>query len=469
MSGQGTKARLSRAEARQAFLEEAAKLWDEYSAWYDGHPDATFDEMEEEVGEEGRAHLGQLVELTLRRGDLGAKAEGVRCERCGGEMVFKGYPAKGVQGLKVDVTVRRAYYVCPKCDLGLFPLDRRLSLRRDRWSEGLVRAVAWLGTTLPSFRVAAEGLSRLVGVWMSDTTLWRCHGEVAEKVEQQLAAEEEELRDWAAEPGEEEEHVAAQAPVEERASVSMDGSMVRIRGEGYREVKAVSISEVEDRAEPRQRQREGAGQRGDEVRLTNHSYRAVLGDKATFELGLRGELVRRRVRHTKQLTAVNDGADWIWDEVERYLPAQCVGVLDWSHAVDNLAKAGAAAWGEGTKEARDWLEARKAELWNGDVSQVLMALQQLPRRRKDRGRVIRNVQEYVVRHAQRMDYSRFRAEGRPIGSGTIESAAKNVVQGRMKRGGQSWSPKAATRMLAALGEVHSDRWEYASHRLARAA
>ena len=121
MSGQRSKARLSRSEARQAFMAEAGKLWDEYNAWYDAHPGATFDEMDEEVGAGGRVHLGKLVELTLRRDDLGAKAEAPRCEGCGREMVFKGYPHKEVHGLKADVEVRRAYYVCPGCDLGLFP------------------------------------------------------------------------------------------------------------------------------------------------------------------------------------------------------------------------------------------------------------------------------------------------------------------------------------------------------------
>jgi len=121
MSGQRSKVRLSRSEARQEFLDEAAKVWDKYSEWYDAHPDATFDEMDKEVGKEGRAHLGKLVELTLRRGDLGAKADRPRCEQCGREMVLKGYPEKGVQGLKAEVGVRRAYYVCPDCGQGLFP------------------------------------------------------------------------------------------------------------------------------------------------------------------------------------------------------------------------------------------------------------------------------------------------------------------------------------------------------------
>jgi hypothetical protein len=329
-----------------------------------------------------------------------------------------------------------------------------------------VRAVAWLGTTQPSFWIAAETFSRLVGVSISDTTLWRCHGEVAGQIEEQLAEEERQVSEWAAEEGEEKERVAAQSVVGERVSVSIDGALIRIREDGYREVKMVSVSEVGERPGPSQKQVE-AGEDG--LKLLHHSYRAMLGDKGTFEPGLRAELVRRRVKDATEITSVNDGAGWIWDLVEKHLPEERVEVLDWSHAVQNLAKAAAAAYGEGTAEAQAWLTERKAELWEGHVAAVGVALLRLPRRRGERGKGIRNVQEYVIHHASRMGYARFRAEGRPIGSGTVESAAKNVVQWRMKRGGQCWSSVRAHWMLAALGEVHSGRWESDCQHLAKAA
>jgi hypothetical protein len=332
----------------------------------------------------------------------------------------------------------------------------------------VVRAVAWLGTTQPSFPVAAETFSRLVGVWMSSSTLWRCHGEVAGQLEEQLTEEEEKLSEWARSADEEKERVAAQSAVEEHASVSVDGALIRIRGEGYREVKMVSVSEVGERPEPGRKGSE-AGEYEDGLKLLHHSYRAILGDKGAFEPGLRAELVRRRVKDAGQITSVNDGAEWIWDLVERNLPEKRVEVLDWSHAVQNVAKAATAAWGEGTAEAQAWLAERKAELWEGRVAAVGVALLRLPRRRGERGRVIRNVQDYVIQHANRMDYARFRAECRPIGSGTVESGVKNVVQWRMKRGGQSWGPSSAQHMLAALGELHSGRWESACRRLAKAA
>jgi len=331
----------------------------------------------------------------------------------------------------------------------------------------VVRVAAWLGTMGPSFGFVAETLSQVVGVWISTSTVWRCHKEVAEQQREGLAKEEQELTDWGGEAGEE-ERVAACSAVGEKASVSVDGALIRIREEGYREVKMASVSEVRE-GRKRRKKRATAGVEEEGVELGGHSYRAVLGEKGVFEPGLRAELVRRRVMEATEITSVNDGADWIWDLVGRYLPEKRVEVLDWSHAVQNLAKAAVAAYGEGTPEAQGWLEQRKTELWEGRVAAVGVALQRLPRRRNERGRAIRNVQEYVVRHARRMDYARFRAEGRPIGSGTVESAAKNVVQWRMKRGGQSWSPEGARRMLAALGEAHSGRWGRCCQRLPKAA
>jgi hypothetical protein len=373
----------------------------------------------------------------------------------------------------------------PLARWGFFPLDRQLRLRRDNWSEGLVRESARLGTTQPSFKVAAETLERVGRIDISATTVWRHHDEVASKIETELDREEQEVpiqalwQDVAAM-----EWIPSQSPIEEHASVSIDGAMVLIRDEGYREVKMVSVSEVT--LEPEKERvlhidkkttenqsdsnaKEDPRGRQDGLKLTNHSYRAALGDKATFVPALKGELARRRVKQVPEISAVSDGAGWIWDLTAKYLPERCVGILDWSHGLENLAKAAKAGFGEGTKEAHIWMEQRETELWNGERVQVEIGLYALPRRRGERGRAIRQVKEYVDEHWQRIDYARFRAESRPIGSGTVESGAKNVVQWRMKRGGQRWGRAGATRMLAALGEVHSDRWDATLERLPKAA
>ncbi len=121
MPARGSGARQTSSEAREEFLRRSEKLWDEFNAWYQDHPEATFDEMEAELGKQRRAILGSFLELSLRQGDLGATPEAPLCEECRQPMVFKGYPSKEIHGLEADAKIPRAYYVCPTCGVGLFP------------------------------------------------------------------------------------------------------------------------------------------------------------------------------------------------------------------------------------------------------------------------------------------------------------------------------------------------------------
>ena len=121
MSKRKSGARQTSNEAREEFLKRAEEAWDSFNAWHQEHPEATFDEMEEELGQQRRSILGDFLELSLRQGDLGATPEAPPCKQCGKPMVFKGYPEKTIQGLEAEAKLPRAYYVCPACQEGIFP------------------------------------------------------------------------------------------------------------------------------------------------------------------------------------------------------------------------------------------------------------------------------------------------------------------------------------------------------------
>jgi hypothetical protein len=74
---------------------------------------------------------------------------------------------------------------------------------------------------------------------------------------------------------------------------------------------------------------------------------------------------------------------------------------------------------------------------------------------------IRNSPAYFETRKERMDYARLRQDGYPIGSGTVEGGINTVVHSRMKRQGRGWKRPHAQAMLAALGELHSDRFQLA--------
>lgn len=114
-------ARLTRAEAKEKFMERAEELWGDFNGWYQDNPEATFDEIETKLGKRRREVVGEFVQLSLRQGDLGAEAEPPNCDKCGKPMIFQGYRKKKVHGLEVDAEIPRAYYCCSTCGVGLFP------------------------------------------------------------------------------------------------------------------------------------------------------------------------------------------------------------------------------------------------------------------------------------------------------------------------------------------------------------
>jgi hypothetical protein len=312
-----------------------------------------------------------------------------------------------------------------------------------------------LAATSGSYASAAETLSRWTGVTVSAATLWRRTTETALAVQTLLEAEAATVM---APPtvGEapQAERVTAHAPLTQAANVSIDGVKILTRESGGREIKLVAVSRVTTERVP--------DERGDRrvVRLSEHSYRAKLVELAGFEAVVSAEVARRRVHRARQVTSVNDGGEGLMGLISTVLP-QATQVLDWSHAMGHVWKAGHAAFGEGTAAATAWVKARETELWNGQVAAVQVALADLPAKGGEAAAKIRQVRAYVAAHTARLDYARFRSEGRPIGSGTVESAARNVIKWRMARGGARWGEAYVNPMVALLGEIHSQRYDEA--------
>lgn len=66
---------------------------------------------------------------------------------------------------------------------------------------------------------------------------------------------------------------------------------------------------------------------------------------------------------------------------------------------------------------------------------------------------------YLEKREAQMDYPHFLAEQWPIGSGSVESANKLVVEERLKGAGMHWAEQNVNPMLALRNAICSDRWE----------
>jgi len=331
---------------------------------------------------------------------------------------------------------------------GFFPLDKVLQLGEHGWSSATIELALRLGVEIPSFRRAAEAFRLITRLPMSKSTLQRLAYDTGQQI---VVIQAEEAEAVVRIPAKEEEVVYRQVPEpdSEMMNVSSDGVLLHIRKQGWKEVKLVTISAVEQTLNPRS----GESQ----VHLTQHSYRAGLWETKTFAHHLWAESCRRGLEKAKLVVSVNDGAPWIWGIVLMCF-AHCVQILDWWHALQHLWTIAQTHFDQDNAAAAHWIEEQKRLLAASQLHLVFANVRRLYPRHQPLPDPVHKALVYLFHHRWRMRYREFRQAGCPIGSGSVESACKVVVQQRMKQAGMQWSRPGAQAMLALRCALLSDRW-----------
>ena len=233
---------------------------------------------------------------------------------------------------------------------------------------------------------------------------------------------------------------------DQRKGVSMDGGMVNIRDEGWRELKVGAVFDIETRLERNPQTQELEEMAHGE----NVHYTAVLGSREPFTTALWALAVEHDVPTASERVTIGDGAAWVWNVAEDVNPDGCQ-IVDWFHAVEHLADAAQALYPNDTDDSKRkrWLTRHKNHLYTGQVHKIIAALQK--RNHPD-------LAHYFETHQRRMQYLKFREEGFPIGSGTIESGVKQFKQ-RLTGTGMRWDRDNADRMLVIRSAILSDAFD----------
>jgi hypothetical protein len=258
--------------------------------------------------------------------------------------------------------------------------------------------------------------------------------------------------------------IEEQRPILGTVAVSIDAGKVReklgqhVNAEGkkkyeigFRDVKVAAVSEIfwDTNAE--------------EAYCSNHSYVGAIEHAEEFFLRIWMEMRRRGAnRPAKKCVFLADGANWIWDRVPDLAPAGSVMILDFFHACEHVSDLSKNLYGEGSEACEQRFRHWRAMLLAGAVDTFLAELKQLHEESgpgTKRADFLLGEIHYFTENRQRMRYDEYRAQRLPIGSGTIESCCKNVIAGRMKRGGMTWSPPGADGMVQIRCSLASKRFD----------
>jgi len=254
-------------------------------------------------------------------------------------------------------------------------------------------------------------------------------------------------------------------PVIPRMYGSMDAAKVRIEPrpkkgeekaehEDWRDMKVLCWYEVENvsPAQRSTRQRQKALRELDVLRAKNMRYFCDIAESDEFGKLLWATGCAVNADLSPELIFLGDGAVWIWNLVSKYF-SHAVQIVDWYHAEENLEKVANAAFSDLALRAA-WLESTKQALWDGLVEEVISDCQRLSASCE----VARKAVHYFQTNAERMRYNLFRSAGYMIGSGTIESACKQIVSQRLKLPGAQWTVDGAVYTAKARSAWLSGSW-----------
>lgn len=320
---------------------------------------------------------------------------------------------------------------------GFFPLDERWGLEDSVYSPGMARDMVWVSGLVP-YEQAEQVFKRIGHCCIPATSVWRQNQIHGERITTHLEREQERVKP---------ERVILPPPGQDHCcqkGVSIDGGMVNIRGEGWKEFKVGAIYDVEDRLD----RDPITGEMVPQAHGVNVGYAAVLGSAEDFGPALWQLAVKRGVPQARNSSVNGDGAEWIWNLAADYFP-DSVQIIDWYHGCEHLHQAATSLYADDEKRAERWFKEKKESLFLGEIQRITAPL--------DR-EGLSDQSRYFHNHQRRMRYQDFREEGCPIGSGIVESGIKQFKV-RLAGPGMRWSREGVDRMLAIRGAVMAKEFD----------
>lgn len=177
-------------------------------------------------------------------------------------------------------------------------------------------------------------------------------------------------------------------------------------------------------------------------------------------------LVRLGATEAASITFAADGAVWIWERIDwivslAKIPARVKihQVLDCCHAVHHVHSA-VKQLGLADQQRMILYRSYRQLVRNGKWRQVVDELSNMAAEDPNNAQLKTEI-EYLRKHGEagRMSYVHFRSIGIPLGSGSIESNIRRVLNQRLKSNGMFWLEDNAEIMLQMRSQVVSGRWD----------
>lgn len=312
-----------------------------------------------------------------------------------------------------------------------------------------MKEIVWVSGVVGSYEIAEAMLKRVGHLTISDSSVWRRAQEWGKKFK-----EDEDTRRERANvlPGRDGVYGGVRE-TEERMGVSMDGGMVHIRDEGWKELKVGCVFEIEVRPTWDKKAKEWV----ELAHAVDNSYVAYLGGPELFGQMMWAEAQGRGWEQARDTEVVGDGASWIWNLAGEYF-FDSQQVVDWYHATDHLGEAAKLLHGEGSAANKRWYNRAETMLYQGHAERITLELSEAAAHLPEVADDLQIQAGYFSKNKRRMQYLEMREEEFVIGSGMVESGCKQY-KARLCGPGMCWSRLGIERLIPIRGAIMGDQFD----------
>jgi len=215
--------------------------------------------------------------------------------------------------------------------------------------------------------------------------------------------------------------------------ISLDGTCMLLRKEGWRQAMVGSISLYDTE--------------GERLHTTYIAQEPEHGKEKFLRVFEKEILEVKKTYGKKVYIGLADGAVDNWKFLQNHVETQ---ILDFYHATEYLAKVSNAAF-KRKFEGKEWLKKSCHTLKHekGGAKSLLKEVTIMRQRKisKIKEEQINTAITYFTNHLHQMDYPTYLEKKLPIGSGVVEAACKVIIKQRMCNSGMRWTEEGAKNVL----------------------
>jgi hypothetical protein len=413
-----------------------------------------FREFEQGLHARVMAFEREMVAEGMRAADVDAEAVKVdgtvyrRVLRAEEEYLTAAGPVRVMRSLYKDHTDPGAR--------AIVPLELRIGIVEGFWTPLAAEQGAWVVSQMVP-KLAEELFERLGNMTPSKSSLDRLPKALSERWEPDRRHFEQALREGDLVP-----------PEAVSVAVSLDGVLVPTKDGGGPAKRAQMAEEGRVAQGPAGYREVGCGTLSfcnaeGEMISAIRIGRMPEPNKTTLKTTLHADLTAALAKRPDlRVVKLADTSLDNWTFLANDLP-EGPEIVDFFHAAEHLNAAVAAAYGDGTTEARrNFADLRFVlrEVPKG-VESVIRSLAYLRKKFPTRDRIEKEL-KYFRKHRARMHYKEHADQGLPIGSGVVEAACKTLAAQRMKLSGMRWGHDGGQAILTLRGWSQSaDRFDRA--------